>query len=370
MLPGMADTQCVNVRDLGAAANPDADDTDLINGALKEHACVTVPPGVYRIDGTLEVRSSLTLLPGARLLRPRPASSAPAHDPTAPVVILCGREAALLGGGSVESQNSSPRGVICVGPLTLSTETVVFWSRIDGVKIVGAGGDGVSVGLNLDSSEPAPPQGAGKGSTYCGNFTNLRIQGVDAGIKVGRICNGHTFSNVFFSGIKQYSYWSLDNSENTFVGGFTHLSHGATIIKLERVAHNLFYAIQGEPGQDQDAQGNPINNPSRFFDVDTASIYCQILGFGNCSASPLYTAPMATTDDPVAPLRALTCLHGGMLSAVSFQAISHDRKLFGDPYRMVPQAGAPQADSGATTIDQLRADFNALLGKLRASGAV
>lgn len=338
----MASTPFVNVKDMGAKGDGTTNDTDAINAVLVAEPFVVVPPGDYRIDGTLQVSRSLWLVPGARLWRKAAYSTS-----TAPVVLVTDRESAVTGGGWVMTDNDSPEGVVRVGPQDVTQEQILIWNRVDGIKISGKSG-GSNVGLNLDSSEPGAPVGAGKGANYNGNFSNLIVRGVDVGVKVGPICNGHTFSNIFFYLIGQYSYQSIGNSENTFFGGFTHHSEGVTIIKLESASYNLFYGVQGEPG----------GTSAHYFNVDDKSIVCQIIGHDNCASGPINNST------------SLTYLSHGFLSAVNLEAVSHKPEWFTEPYKPVPLQGGAQSDSQATSIDQLRSEFNALLANLRAAGTI
>lgn len=331
---------CVNVRDFGAGNG--MNDTLTINNVLKANPCVIVPPGEYRVDGTLEVDFSLFLLPGATLIRKSHCSSS-----TDPVVLLKSNFAALTGSGWVVTENNSPRGVVCVGPpdLTMGSSNI-NWTRIDGIKIRGVSTGTLNVGLDLDSSEPPPPLGVGSGSNYNGNFSNILIMEVEVGVKIGPYCNAHTFSNVFFYQITKYSYWSIANSENTFFGGFTHGSPCVTVIKLEDALYNLFYGVQAEPGSD-----------SRYFVVDGSSKYCQILGHDNCP-----NAPINKSDT-------FTYLSQGYLSLVGLEATVHLPR-FGAPYKVVPLQAKEQPNSIATSVAQLTNDFNTLLQNLRDSGVI
>jgi len=48
----------------------------------------------------------------------------------------------------------------------------------------------------------------------------------------------------------------------------------------------------------------------------------------------------------------------------------NDQSFSDPPYKPVPLQADAQPNSSAARVDQLKADFNALLGKLRASGAL
>jgi hypothetical protein len=326
-----------NVKDYGAKGDLSVDDGVAFQSALDQNPAVVVPPGDYRIDQRLNVNRTLYLMPGATLIRKQSSPS------TEPVLLLTDQRATVAGGGSVITEKNSPRGVVCVGPPNLNVLRNIIWTRIDGITIKGVKTDSNNVGLNLDSSEPNVG-----GANYNGSFSNLVIREVAIGVKLNPICNGHTFANLFFYALNRYSYWSVKTTENTFYGGFTHLSYGVTVIKLEGCGYNLFYGVQAEPGPG-----------SQYFDVDQSSIVCQILGHNGCPV------------DPINQSDSLTYLALGYLSLVNLQATNHQAKFLSNPpYKPIPLQGDAQPDSSATTVAQLQADFNALLSKLRASGAI
>jgi hypothetical protein len=386
----MQNTCCgVNVKDFGAKGDGTTNDTDAINTALKSNPGVMIPPGVYRIDGTLEVYSHLHLCAGATLIRKRQYSEC-----TEPVVLLTNLGAGgdglrggywdkptLTGSGWVKTENESPRGVVCVGPKVLSNDKKdvqhIGWTRIDGIRISWVTTDPtmlapppLSVGLNLDSSEGLPWPESPQGSNYNGSFSNILVQNVAVGVKIGAECNAHTFSNIFFYLITKYCYQSTKTRENTFFGGFTHFSPGVTVIKLEGCWHNLFY-VQGEPGG-----GAPGSGPaSRYFDVQDSG-YCQIIGPDVCPSAPINNS------------ETLTSLSMGVLWVPNLALRSPDEggTLFESNFVRVPGNTAKQtwtlpnasgvvafqADVQAlqTSIDQLRTDLNILVQKLRSKGVI
>ena len=81
---------------------------DAIKATPKSNPCVIISPGIYRINKTLQVTRHLYLCHGATLIRKHENPS------TDPVILVTNREATLSGGGMVETENDSPRGVVCV----------------------------------------------------------------------------------------------------------------------------------------------------------------------------------------------------------------------------------------------------------------
>jgi hypothetical protein len=142
-----AQNLAVNVMDFGAAADDTTDDTGAINSAIMaagasgaRYGHVLVPDGTYRIEGTILIPAGieLELSAGATLHRH-------SADGTTPVVRLGGSDAVLRGTGLVQSDAASPRGVVCVGPATLTTSTTINNAKVSHVRIMGAGSGGVQI---------------------------------------------------------------------------------------------------------------------------------------------------------------------------------------------------------------------------------
>jgi hypothetical protein len=263
----------------GARANDATyDSTSAIQALLNTYNYTVVPPGTYRIDGTLTIGEyrTLELMPGATLARLTAGTAS-----TAPVVRLSGANySRLVGHGTVQSENASPSGVVHVGPAVQTVNTNIQRWRVWDVTIVGASATSTNIGLNLTSSEVAGPTGAGGGSNYLGSARSLDIQQVGVGVKEGELCNAHDFADNDFHLIGAYSYQLAGGtagvSENTHSGGFTHTkaSGDITVIKGERALFCEFYGVKAEP----DAPGVP---GSKYYDLDANSSQNRIFGFGN-----------------------------------------------------------------------------------------
>ena len=81
---------------------------------------IYVPPGYYRIDGTITVGGQwLVIQKGARLLRKRFAT-----DNAAPILRVAGTHGRVTGGGVLITENVSPRGVLNIGPENMINMTI------------------------------------------------------------------------------------------------------------------------------------------------------------------------------------------------------------------------------------------------------
>lgn len=256
----------------GADRTGTADASAAFNSALASATTVLVPEGTYRLDSTVTLAAgkSLRLSKGATLKRVAAATS------TDPVVRLAGNNAALLGEGTVQSEKASPRGVVNIGPASLTASEVnINWPRVDDdITIWGTKANG-NVGLCLDSTQPAGPAGFGAGSNYNGSIGACFIRNVGTGVQVNELCAAHTFGAIRFYEVGQYCYHirggAAGASENTYLGGFTHFSAGVTVIKCERALYNEFYGVQAEPGAG-----------SRYYDIDTNCTAVKVIGRDNC----------------------------------------------------------------------------------------
>jgi hypothetical protein len=220
-----------------------------------------------------------------------------------------------------------------------------------------------SVGLNLRSTEAAEETAAGKSSTFMGLFGSLHIRNVQVGVKVGQLCNGHTFSSITFINIKKYCYWFngglRTNSNNTVLGGFTHLSRpdaldsvgGVTIVKLQNAGvSTAFFGVHAEPGRN-----------ARQYDVDRTSYACMILG---ASISGL-AAGSDHSDDLIALPGELNRSVAGSVHFIDKQVQPVQARTRG-----IALTAPAQHDSCATHVTGLVNDFNELLGKLRSTGVM
>jgi hypothetical protein len=111
------------------------DDTAAFASALASSSSVFVPPGNYRIDGTVEIpgNAELKLDGGVTLMRTNLSVS------TDPVVVLSGWFGALVGNGHVTTVNAAPNGVVAIGPVTQTRLYNTEWNRVEGVRITGPG---------------------------------------------------------------------------------------------------------------------------------------------------------------------------------------------------------------------------------------
>jgi hypothetical protein len=276
----------VNVLEHGARGNGTTDDTPYFVDALDRLSAnggeVYVPPGTYRLDTVIELASgqSLRLERGAVLRRVAAASS------TDPVVRLRENNAALLGEGTVQSEKASPRGVVNIGPTSLSASEVnINWARIDDdITIWGVKANG-NIGLCLDSTQPSGNFGAG--SNYNGSIGGCFIRTVGTAVELNELCAAHTFGDIRHYDIGQYVYHvkggTDGSSENVFFGGFTHQSAGVTVIKCERALYNEFYGVHAEPG-----------TGSQYYEIDANSIAVRIIGRDNCPDAPTDSSTSST----------------------------------------------------------------------------
>lgn len=98
------------------------DDTPAFIQALTSGDDVFVPPGGYRIDGTVELNGeTMVLAGGARLLRVNISSC------TDPVVRLTGWSSNMRGSGHILTTNAAPRGVVNIGPHDFKGPHNVEW---------------------------------------------------------------------------------------------------------------------------------------------------------------------------------------------------------------------------------------------------
>jgi hypothetical protein len=223
-----ASCRCQQLRvSLSADCCPD-DDTTAFAASLAACNNVLVPPGSYRIDGTVELVSSsrLTLSAGAILLR---TNITACEDP---VVRLSNWYSALTGPGHVQTVNPSPRGVVAIAPRTRDRLYNIEWNLVEGVHITGPGISrkclargprpakrctdvalkpqlNGSIGVSFDSNEGVAwpknhsKQGMVGGATYQNTLRDVSIQHVDIGVYIGLQVNANQVSGVMMEAIGQ-----------------------------------------------------------------------------------------------------------------------------------------------------------------------
>ena len=273
-----------NVRTAGADNTGATDVTATIQALLDTVNHTLVPPGTYRIDGTLAVGAyrTLELLPGATLLRGGAAVT--------PVVRLNGSNySQIIGTGNgactVQTPNACATGVVHVGPAVQTVTADIQRWRVQGLTIIGpSGAAATNIGVNVTSSQAAGPTGSGLGSNYLGHACDLDIQQVGVGVKLGAICNAHCFRDNTFYLIGSSCYLlaggaSLSEAvgDNSFSGGFTHTKNSGNITVIKATGYgifNTFFDLHAEP----DAPGVP---GSLYYDLGANTSQFRIIGFGN-----------------------------------------------------------------------------------------
>jgi hypothetical protein len=268
-----------NARLAGADPTGAADATAAIQSLLSTVNHVIVPAGTYRVDTPVIVGSGKTLELGSGTILKR----FPAAGSTDPVVNVTGIDARLLGRGTIQSEKTSPKGLVLIGPLTQTVTTTVDQWRLGPLKLIGrAAPTSADIGLNVWSSQAAGGDGgSGAGANYNGIADpGLWISNVGEGLRLGSLCNAHTFGAINFSQIATYCYRLRGGADGVqecnFIGGFTHTSLGGTanitIVKGERAMFCQWIGVQGEP---RDVAGTVP------YDFDANSTYNRLFGYFN-----------------------------------------------------------------------------------------
>ena len=151
---------------------------------------------------------------------------------TEPVIRISGASSLRTGQGAVSTTNPSPRGVVNIGPDTLTQKP---GPNIENVQLrdIAIQGAGVSwswvhpstskpelnhsIGLCMDSSEP----GGGGGVNYQNTVSGVSVEDVDIGVYLGEDVNANSITDVMMQSIGEFAYLlTLRATENTIKGGF------------------------------------------------------------------------------------------------------------------------------------------------------
>ena len=191
------------------------DDTAAFAAALSTGDDVYVPPGVYRIDGTVELSGQTMVLAGQATLARLNISAS-----TAPVVRLTGWRSNLRGSGTVSTTNAAPRGVVNIGPHDFVRAHNVEWNMLEGIAIRGPGVSwsystptrpvdpalNGSIGVCIDSTEGLQGKASvGGGATYQNTVRGITIRFVDRGVFLGVQANANIMDGITMEAIGQVS---------------------------------------------------------------------------------------------------------------------------------------------------------------------
>ena len=217
----------VSVKDFGAVGNGVTDDTAAIQAAINAANNIYIPQGVYRVDSSIIINSTYNnpkalIMSGSTSLRRLTAYSAA----TGPVIELLGNYGSFDGGfGEILSENTSPRGVVCLGHRdtsgVLTTGNGLYWtfSNVDVRCKTNASAPAADscVGVYIPSSQPT------LGSSYAnyfGTVSNVRVYDAGTAFWLTDISNAHTFVNCTVDFFWYYA-WRLNGAYgNTIYGGF------------------------------------------------------------------------------------------------------------------------------------------------------
>ena len=272
--------QNVSVIDFGADPTGAADSTTAIQNALSQSNVVTVPKGTYRCDGCIVLTNNKTLIVEGKLIRKAANSSS-----TRPVVKLFGEYVSLFGFGPasiIESENTSPSGVVLWGSENATTEYVAFrWVNVKNLSIVGSGPSITTKGLALYNS-----QFYIGGALYDGHFSDLWIFNCRTAVYLNPISNGNTFHNL--------NVWNTEGSivcdgvagglvtDNNFTNLFTDYSPNQSAgVTATYTSHSNFVNMNGEPGA------------GRLCNIDNTCGRITFIGVDNYASPPIFSAGLS-----------------------------------------------------------------------------
>ncbi|QDU35678.1 tail spike protein [Proteus phage vB_PmiP_RS10pmA] len=248
------------------------DSSEGILEAIQKESTLYFPPGVYRVDKTIESKPGGLIIfdKNATLIRLKKYSSS-----TSPVFSLRGQYSESIGGRFI-TENNHPFGVVTCGHNSdQDSKNALCWRLIrpyiKGVKEIG------NIGLNIPSGQINIGTSS---ANYFGYIDNPIVQNADELIVFNEIANGHCIISPqlykgITSGISFYGAYG-----NHVVGGFLHTSDNGVIginlknRRFENTHHSNNNQIEGfsvEPGGDR----------SKALFIDTECIRNRINIMGN-----------------------------------------------------------------------------------------
>lgn len=198
----------------------DLDATAAIQSALdKGVGEVAIPPGTYRVDGTIVVPASTNLnLEGVLLKRHADAVS------TEPILHLKYSRATVTG-GCLLSEKNHPNGIIVVGHLDITSTWNSDNCKVNSPAIRGVQASG-NVAIKVMSSQPVLGDNY---SSYFHTITTPDIRGCDIGILFTEKANGCDVIAPHFWDCITAAVCFRGAYANTLLGGFLHTSTNGVV---------------------------------------------------------------------------------------------------------------------------------------------
>ncbi len=220
----------------GADPTGMSDSTKAFNDAIRNNrsSMVIIPQGVYRLDGSVDVKNHLYIESGTEIIRRRNSSNS-----TMPMFYLSTSYATLEGGNKsvrITSENDSPLGIVRVGHKDKSDrERNIFYCEVRNLTLTGnkqssqAGNVGISL---FNAQRKFETQTA----SYFHTINNLVIQFVQTGVHLEAFANANSLSNIVFNRAGNHPDHEailVDGAlENKIYDIFHHHSKDATTIRL------------------------------------------------------------------------------------------------------------------------------------------
>ena len=205
--------------------------------AAKDH--VVVPPGVYRLDSTVEIVEGKTfqLMGGVRILREAAHSAE-----TTPMFWLTRSNASLIGAGfasTIQTENRAPNGVVLIGFESMVSTALPYsiqYNTLRGLRIVGAVSHGQVSGDPDACVKLIAPEFTQKVNYFhvidslVLNSSNygLWLEGWANGLLMSNL-HGYWIGNVAVDSALLYIHGALDNNLS---GLFHHYSSNTTTILI------------------------------------------------------------------------------------------------------------------------------------------
>lgn len=254
------------------------DCTAYIQAALDSSSCVVIPAGTYVVAGTIVVATSKILKIDGQLSRTGAS--------TDPIIRVSGSNATITGGGTVDTPNNSPHGIILVGTIdpTTTGQNNILWNKIEKIHVVGFNSVGSgSCGIRFNSEEG---YGTSSQANYFNWVTDARITQVDYGVFLSAQCNGQVLQGLQFYRI---GVDCLHMNGDVGIAPDTGLSdclvsnitaHSSinlqNIVYLNNANRNSFSNIGGEPG-----------GTARLYNFTASTGANHLDGYDNCSTAPI-----------------------------------------------------------------------------------
>jgi hypothetical protein len=181
---------------------------------------------IYRVDSEIQVTDNKRLMLARGVILKRFTANSAATTPVVSVLGIGGE----LTGGTIQSENASPSGIVRLGNTSSTDNRNAWWWRFTNSTVLGRTAVGAGdIGVNVPSGQVTNPAKA----NYFGCIQNINIQNADIGLLLDEMANAHTGGNIQFWNCRTANFRIRGAYANCFTNVFFHQSFASGCIGVD-----------------------------------------------------------------------------------------------------------------------------------------